>query len=331
MKRITLLLSLCICFSIAQAQFFNAKNPFAHTFSIVARDSVTGEMAVAVQSHWFNVGSIVSWAEAGVGVVATQSFSDPNYGHKGLALMRNGLTAQQALDSLLKLDEGREVRQVAFVDAQGNVAAHTGNKCIAYAKHIKGNQFSVESNMMLGNTVCERMQTAFEKSKGKPLAERMVIALEAAQAVGGDIRGRQSSVLLVVPGKRTGPYDPSMINLRVDDNVEPIKELKRLLQLQRAYQLMNEGDVWVEKNEMDKAMQAYNKAMKMYPNNLEMQYWTAITLCNNKQVDKALPMLKKIYAKEPNWKLLTARLPAVGLLNVSDEEMKKLMNANVKM
>jgi uncharacterized Ntn-hydrolase superfamily protein len=324
MKQTAFVVLLFICFSNAQAQFFSSKNPFAHTFSIVARDSATGELAVAVQSHWFSVGSTVTWAEAGVGVVATQSFTDPNYGHKGLALMRNGLTAQQALDSLLKLDDGRDVRQVAFVDAQGNVAAHTGVKCIAYAKHILGNQFSVESNMMLTNKVCESMQTAFEKSKGQPLAERMVIALEAAQAAGGDIRGKQSSALIVVPGTRIGPYHPSMISLRVEDHAEPIKELKRLLQLQRAYQLMNEGDVWVEKNDMDKAMKAYNAAMKMYPNNLEMQYWTAITLCNNKQFAKALPMLKKIYAKEPNWKLLTARLPAVGLLNVSDEELKKI-------
>ncbi len=308
------------------AQMFRSNNPLAHTFSIVARDSITGEMAVAVQSHWFSVGTAVSWAEAGVGAVATQSFVNKSFGIRGLELLKKGLTSQQALDSLLKNDEGREVRQVAIVDTKGNVATHTGKGCIQYATQIQGNQFSVQSNMMLGNQVSIAMANAFRKSTGKPLGERMLLALEAAQGAGGDIRGQQSAALLIVPAKSEGkPWDERTIDLRVDDSKEPIKELRRLYTVQVAYEHMNKGDLAVEKNDMAGAMNEYNTAMKMIPGNLEMQYWTAITLANNKQVDKALPMLKKIFIKDRNWKELTRRLPPVKLLTVSDADLKRIL------
>ena len=308
------------------AQVFQSDDPLAHTFSIVARDPKTGEMGVAVQSHWFSVGTSVSWAEAGVGAVATQSFVNKSFGIRGLNLLRNGLTSQQALDSLLSTDEGREVRQVAIIDSKGNVATHTGKLCIDYAGYIKGDNFSVQSNMMLTNKVPGAMANAFEKSAGKPLAERMILALEAGQGAGGDIRGRQSAAIIIVPGKSEGkPWDERTVDLRVDDNPEPIKELHRLYNVQVAYQHMNNGDVAVEKNDMAKAMDEYNAAMKMFPGNLEMQYWTAITLANNKQVDKALPILKKVFAKDSNWKELTRRLPKVNLLTVSDADLKKIL------
>src|SRR3954467_2660698 len=162
---------------ISLARVYKVAEPLAHTFSIVARDSATGEMAVGVQSHWFSVGTSVSWGEAGVGVVATQSFIDKSYGPNGLALMKQGYTAQQALDSLLKRDSGREVRQVAFIDNKGNVAVHTGKNCIQYASDIKGTNFSVQSNMMLTDSVCQSMARAFKTSAGKPLAERVLAAL----------------------------------------------------------------------------------------------------------------------------------------------------------
>lgn len=309
-----------------QAQVFTKENPFAHTFSIVARDPDTGEMGVAVQSHWFSVGTAVSWAEAGVGAVATQSFVNKSFGIRGLALLKSGLTAQQALDSLLADDAASGVRQVAIVDINGNVAAHTGGSCIQYATHIVGSQFSVQANMMLNGKVPGAMATAFEKSKGKPLAERMLMALEAAQAAGGDIRGKQSAAVLVVPARSEGkPWDERTVDLRVDDNKEPVKELRRLYNVHLAYEHMNKGDLAVEKNDMANAMNEYNAAMKMFPGNLEMQYWTAITLANGKQVEKALPMLKKIFVKDPNWKELTRRLPAVQLLTVTDAELKKIL------
>jgi uncharacterized Ntn-hydrolase superfamily protein len=177
---------------------FKTDNPLAHTYSIVARDPITGEMGVAVQSHWFSVGTAVSWAEAGVGAVATQSFVNKSFGIRGLQLLKTGLTAQETLDKLLSDDEGREVRQVAIVDNKGNVATHTGKNCIDYAAHIKGNGFSVQSNMMLTDKVCSAMSQAYEKNKNKVLAERMILALEAAQKAGGDIRGQQSAAIIIV-------------------------------------------------------------------------------------------------------------------------------------
>jgi len=326
MKRILMAAIVLFAQDKIQAQVFKTSNALAHTFSIVARDPVTGEMAVAVQSHWFSVGTAVSWAEAGVGAVATQSFVNKSFGIRGLELLKTGLTAQQALDSLLKNDEGREVRQVAIVDTKGNVATHTGKGCIQYATQIQGDQFSVQSNMMLGDQVSNAMAKAYENSAGKPLGERMLLALEAAQNVGGDIRGKQSAALLIVPAKSEGkPWDERTVDIRVDDAKEPIKELRRLYMVSVAYEHMNKGDLAVEKNDMTTAMNEYNAAMKMIPGNLEMQYWTAITLANNKQVDKALPMLKKIFLKDKNWKELTRRLPAVKLLTVSDTDLKRIL------
>ena len=324
--------TIAIAFSLlyflqGKAQVYRNGEPLAHTFSIVARDSATGEMGVAVQSHWFSVGTSVSWAEAGVGAVATQSFTNKSFGVRGLNLLRNGLTAQQALDSLLATDEGRDVRQVAIVDVRGNVATHTGKSCIDYAGHIQGNGFSVQSNMMLTNKVPQVMADAFDKSKGKDLAERLLIALKAAQAAGGDIRGKQSAAIVIVRGKSIGqPWNERLVDLRVDDHQTPIKELERLYTVQVAYEHMNNGDLAVEKADMKKAMEEYNAAMKMFPQNLEMQYWTAITLANNKQIVQAISLFKKVFAADANWKELTRRLPKVKLLTVSNEELNKILN-----
>ncbi len=325
-KLCNLILALLLFPMIPDAQVFNSQSPLAHTYSIVARDPETGEMGVAVQSHWFSVGTAVSWAEAGVGAVATQSFTNKSFGIRGLAFLKNGLTAQQALDSLLVSDEAREVRQVAIVDINGNVAVHTGKKCIQYASHISGNQFSVQANMMQGEKVPSSMVKAYENSRGKPLAERMLLALEAAQAAGGDIRGRQSAAILVVPARSEAkPWDERTTDLRVDDHKEPLKELRRLYGVSVAYEHMNRGDLAIEKNDMKGAMSEYNAAMKMFPDNLEMQYWTAITLANNKELEKAIPMLKKIFARDPNWKELTRRLPSVNLLTVNEAALKKIL------
>ena len=308
------------------AQVYQAKEPLAHTFSIVARDPVSGEMGVAVQSHWFSVGTSVSWAEAGVGAVATQSFTNKSFGVRGLNLLRSGLSAKQALDSLLSTDEGRDVRQVAIVDKEGRVAAHTGKNCIDYAGDSQGKGYSVQANMMLTSKVPKAMADAYEKTGGQPLAERLLAALDAAQGAGGDIRGRQSAAIIIVPAQsKNEPWNERLVDLRVEDNPQPLKELRRLYNVQVAYEHMNNGDLAVEKNNMEKAMQEYRAAMKMFPNNLDMQYWTAITLANNKQVAQALPMLKTIFAKDPNWKELTRRIPKVGLLTVSEGDLKKIL------
>jgi uncharacterized Ntn-hydrolase superfamily protein len=312
--------------NISFAQFFKKDEALAHTFSIVARDAKTGEMAVGVQSHWFSVGTAVPWGEAGVGVVATQSFVNKSYGPKGLALIKAGKTAPEALQQLLAQDEGREVRQVAMIDTNGNVNAHTGKNCIDFAAHIVGKNYSVQSNMMLNNKVCPAMVKAFESSEGQPLAERVLLALQAAQAVGGDIRGKQSAAILVVAGRSTGQiWNDKLIDLRVDDNDLPLAEMERLLKLFRAYEHMDKGDLATEKNDMKLAMEEYGTAMKMFPKNLEMQYWTAITLANNKKVKDAVVMLQKIYKEDANWRELTKRLTKVNLLTASETDLKELI------
>lgn len=327
MKKITVLIYLYCAFVSTEisAQTFFGNEPLAHTFSIVARDPLTGEMGVAVQSHWFSVGSIVAWGEAGVGVVATQSFVNPSFGQRGLELLKTGKTAQEVVDELIASDEGRDVRQLAIVDSKGNSAGYTGAKCISEAGHIVGENYSVQANMMLNNSVWGEMSKAFEKTKG-PLAERLIASLEAAQKEGGDIRGKQSACLLVVKGEATGNlWEDRLIDLRVEDNPEPIDEIKRLLKVYRAYEHMNKGDLAVEKNDMKLAMEEYNAAMKMFPENLEMKYWTAVTLANTGEVKKALPMFKEIFAADKNWKELTKRLPSVGLLTVSDEILTSIL------
>ncbi|ARS34159.1 DUF1028 domain-containing protein [Pontibacter actiniarum] len=309
----------------AKAQAFKAEEPLAHTYSIVARDPKTGELAVGVQSHWFSVGTAVPWAEAGVGAVATQSFTNKSFGPRGLALLKEGKTPEEALAILLADDEGREVRQVAIIDAQGRVAAHTGKQCIRYAGDITGKNFSVQANMMLTDKVWPAMAKAFEKSEGQPLAERVLLALQAAEQAGGDIRGKQSAALVVVPGQKAEPWEAKTIDLRVDDSDKPLEELERLLQVYRAYEHMNKGDLAVEKGQMKEAMQEYGKAEAMFPNNLEMKYWHAIGLANSGQIEEAARLLREVYKKDENWRELTSRLPEVGLLDVSKQQMEKLM------
>jgi uncharacterized Ntn-hydrolase superfamily protein len=285
-----------------------------HTYSIVARDPATGELGVAVQSHWFSVGPIVAWAEAGVGAIATQSFVDPSYGKNGLDLMRDGKSAPDTLKDLLAKDEGREVRQVAMIDAQGRVEAWTGKNDIQAAGHIVGKNFSVQANLMLNDKVWPAMARAFESTRGD-LADRMLAALDAAQAVGGDIRGRQSAALIVVTGKPTGQaWKDRTFDLRVDDSPEPLKELRRLVRLQRAYNHMNAGDLAVEKKDNEAALREYSAAERLVPGNAEMIYWHAVALVNMGRVDESLPLFRKVFAMDRNWVTLTPRLPKAGLL-----------------
>jgi uncharacterized Ntn-hydrolase superfamily protein len=284
------------------------------TYSIVARDPETGELGVAVQSHWFSVGPIVPWAEAGVGAVATQSFVDPSYGPLGLALMKAGKPAPEALEALLAADEHPAVRQVAMIDAQGRVAAHTGDNAIIAAGHHVGENYSVQANLMEHPTVWPAMAEAFESAQGD-LAERMMRALEAAQAEGGDIRGRQSAAILVVSGKPTGnSWVDRIYDLRVEDHPEPLAELRRLLHLARAYREMNAGDESMTINDVGAAVEHYNAAAEMEPESAEMVYWAAVTLAGVGKVDEALPRFEKAFAADPRWAVLTPRLPAAGLL-----------------
>lgn len=312
--------------SILAGQTFYGNNPLAHTYSIVARDTVTGEMGVAVQSHWYSVGTIVSWGEAGVGVIATQSFVNPSFGPRGLELLKQGLTAQQVLKLLIEADEGRDVRQVAILDVKGNVAAHTGKKCIEDAGHIVGNNYSVQANMMLNDKIWPAMSNSIENSEG-PLAERLLLALEAAEEAGGDIRGKQSAAILVVKPKSSGQvWLDRKVDIRIDDNPEPLKELRRTLKVHTAYEHMNSGDLAIEHNDMDLAMKEYSAAEEMFPDNEEMKYWHAVTLANIGKVDESLPLFKEVFLKNNNWVTLTPRLIKSQLLTVSENELKKILS-----
>jgi uncharacterized Ntn-hydrolase superfamily protein len=305
---------------------FHSEEPLVHTYSIVARDSVTGEMGVAVQSHWFSVGSVVSWAEAGVGAVATQSMVNISFGPRGLALLKQGKSAKEVLKILVDSDEGRDYRQLAIVDAQGTVAVYTGQKCIPDAGHTAGEQFSVQANLMLNDRIWPAMANAYRQAEG-PLAERMIAALEAGQKEGGDIRGRQSATILVVRGESTGKiWEDRLIDLRVEDHPEPIEEIKRVLQVHRAYEYMNRGDLAMEKKDVEGALRLYGAAEAMFPENLEMKFWHAVSLVNIGRMDDALPVFKIIFKEDPNWRLLTERLPGVGLLNVSSVDLEKILS-----
>lgn len=297
-----------------------------HTFSIVARDSVTGEMGVAVQSHWFSVGSVVPWGEAGVGVVATQSLAEVSYGPLGLELMRAGKSAPRALNALLTADEHPEWRQVAMIDANGTVAVHTGASCIAKAGHHAGAQYSVQANLMEKNTVWDAMANAYERTGGD-LAERMLAALEAAQNEGGDIRGKQSAAILIVKAESSGrPWADTVIDLRIEDHPHPVAELRRLVRLNRAYNLMNRGDEHVAEGDMTAAMEAYNGALALAPGLAELQFWAAVTMFTEGNQAEALAYFKQVFAQDENWVEVVRRLPAAGLLPDDGETVEKILS-----
>lgn len=312
---------------ISDGQVYDNENPLAHTFSIVAIDTTTGEMAAAVQSHWFSVGTIVVWGKSGVGVVATQSFVNPAYGPDGLKLMEQDYSAREALKKLVEEDPGQKYRQVAFLNKKGEIAAHTGKSCIESANHIIGNNYSVQANMMLNDNVVPAMAEAFEKNNSLPLPERIITVLQAAQKAGGDIRGKQSAALIVVnPKPVNNIWQDKKIDLRIDDHKNPIEELSRLLKVHRAYEHMNKGDLAIEHGEMNKALEEYAAAEALFPDNLEMKYWKAIALANNNRTGEALPIFQYIFKKDKNWLLLTKRLPKAGLLDVSEEDYNRITN-----
>ncbi len=286
------------------------------TYSIVARDPSTGQLGVAVQSHWFSVGPVVPWAEAGVGAIATQSLVKIDYGPDGLALLKSGMAPLDALGNMLLADSGREVRQVAIVDAQGRVASHTGSKCIAYASHITGEAFSVQANLMEDSTVPRAMAEAYRKNSALPFAERMLSALVAAEGQKGDIRGKQSAAILIVSGqKQQKSWQGKIMELRIEDHPAPLDELARVIRLANAYDFMNRGDLYSEHAMWDSAAWAYGSAEKIAPEVMELPFWHAVTLTSQGRVDEALPIFQRVFAAEPGrWDVLVPRLVNSGLL-----------------
>jgi uncharacterized Ntn-hydrolase superfamily protein len=296
-----------------------------HTYSIVARDPATGQMGVAVQSHWFSVGSVVPWAEAGVGAVATQSLVDASYGPLALQMLKAGRSPEDALRGLITADAGSAVRQVGIVDAEGRVAVHTGSGCIPEAGHHPGDGYTCQANLMEKNTVWDAMARAYESAEGE-FADRLLAALEAAQAEKGDIRGMQSAAILIVAAKATGrPWEDRIMDLRVEDSPHPLAELRRLVTVHRAYQHMNAGDMAMEHSDTEAARREYGAAEALMPDNLEMAYWHAVALANAGDVEGSLPIFGRIFKQDAKWAVLTPRLVEVKLLTVSDADLERIL------
>jgi uncharacterized Ntn-hydrolase superfamily protein len=324
--RSAVLLALCVA-APAFAQTPPPGQP-VHTFSIVAVDSATGQIGVAVQSHWFSVGAAVPWAEPGVGAVATQSFIDPSYGPRGLFLMRTGTSGPDALAALLRADPDSQVRQIAMIDRFGHVAAHTGSRDIPAAGQHVGRWYSVQANLMRNETVWPAMAEAFESATGD-LADRMLAALDAAQEAGGDIRGRQSAALIVVSGDPNDAPWQRIFDLRVDDHPEPLVELRRLLRMARAYNAATDGDNSVAAGQIDSALASYRRASELLPDsatNGELIYWVAVTLADLGRVDESIPLFRRAFQQDLSWAELLPRLPGAGLLRADEATLERILH-----
>jgi uncharacterized Ntn-hydrolase superfamily protein len=296
------------------------------TYSIVARDQATGELGAAVQSHWFAAGELVLWAESGVGAVATQALVEVSHGPLGLALMREGMSAPDAVRTRVEADEGRENRQFAMVDAQGRAAAHTGARCIREAGHRTGDGYSVQANMMLNATVWDAMASAYESSAAPDLAHRLLDALDAAEAEGGDIRGRQAAGILVVratPSER--PWEDVLVSIRVDDHPEPLPELRRLVDLKVAYDRLDQAEKLEERGDLEAAFAEQRAAREAFPRNEEIAFWTAVSLAEKGRVDEACDTIRVAFRSYPGWEELLRRLARDGFLGASTETLERLL------
>ena len=275
------------------------------TYSIVARDPETGQLGVAVQSHWFSVGSVVSWAEPGVGAVATQSVAEPAYGPRLLELLRGGESPSNAVQGLLDADEQARFRQVAVVDATGRLAVHTGEACIQFAGDAQGEGFSAQANMMASPRVWRAMADAYSGSSG-PLARRLLTALRAAEGEGGDVRGRQSAALVVV-GPEGEPWE-RVAELRIEDDPEPLDQLARLVDLREAYSLADEADELAGQGRHTEAAERYRGASDLAPDNPELLFWGGLGIAQEGDVGRGAELVRRAIKVNPGWGELLARL-----------------------
>lgn len=300
-------------------------NKLVTTYSIIAVDSKHGEMGGAVQSHYFSVGSVVLWALPGAGVVVTQAMVNPDFGPSGLKLLESGFAPEKVLKKMVDNDIGRELRQAAVINSSGESSAYTGKNCIAEAGHLTGKGYSVQANMMMRNTVWHAMESAFLTAKGR-LAERLLSALEAAEGEGGDIRGRQSACIRIVSTEKKGEvFKDYPLDLRVEDNAEPLMEMRRLLNIHRAYEHAGFGDAALEKNNIEKALAEYSYAEKLDPKNNELKYWHGLALAGSGRVEDALDILREVYKNYSSWRELTRRVAEAGIIRIDAETLKKII------
>ena len=275
------------------------------TYSIVARDSATGELGVAVQSHWFSVGSVVVGGLAGVGAIATQASSNRSFKHLGLGMLRDGMTAAEASLALRKGDPAIEHRQFAIVDASGRAVAFTGSACMGEAGQYSGDGFTCQANIMRNDTVWATMARTFEQSSGT-LTSRLLAALDAAQGAGGDLRGQQSAAILVVPADGT-PSD-SIVDLRVEDHPTPLVELRRLVTLGGAYRLADDADDLVALGDFTAAADRYVAANEIAPDNDELRFWAGLGLISAGVPERGIELLRASIASDASWHELLIRL-----------------------
>jgi len=296
MRKNLFVLALALALAAVCAQ---AESPKGGTFSIVAFDPVNQDWGVAVASKFFAVGSAVPWAKAGVGAVATQAWVNTSLGPRGLALLEQGADAETALKILVASDSGRAQRQVGIVDAKGNAATYTGEKCNAWAGGVEGVNFVCQGNILAGEKVVKAMAKAFETGKGE-LAERLLAALEAGDVAGGDSRGRQSAAILVVrSGGGYGGWDDRYLDTRVDDNPQPIKELRRMLGTGLTMATLYGASTLRMKGKLDQAVSAMEKAVERYPKSGECWYDYACYLSLSGNKVEALAALKKALVLTP--------------------------------
>src|SRR6267143_2878132 len=318
-------MSTLVRFLLGLVVVFTLVAPAQATFSIVARDPETGDLGVAVQSHYFSVGAIAPWAEPGVGAVATQSLIEVSYGPKGLQMMSSGRGAKQTLEELLSQDPNKEVRQVAMIDSRGDVMAWTGKKCIPAAGDHVGTQYSVQANLMSNDRVWPAMAEAYENTKGD-LATRLLAALDAGQGAGGDIRGQQSAAIVIVKGKRSNkPWQDRIMDLRVEDDPHPIAELRRLVKTWRAYRNVDQGDAYATEGKIEDAMKSYAEGARLAPGNDEIIFWQAASLWQLGREKEATPLFRKVFARDHRWVELVPRLVPAGLLKDDPESIKRIL------
>ena len=295
------------------------------TYSIVARDPANGDLGVAVQSHWFAAGD-VCWARSGVGAAATQAMALIDHGPLALDLLAEGMSADEALRARLEADEHAQVRQVAAVDSSGRVAVHTGADCIREAGHVTGDGFSCQANMMRRDTVWNAMASAFASTAGD-LADRMLAALDAAEAEGGDLRGRQAARILVVraqPAEK--PWEDVLVDLRLDDHPDPLPELRRLLDSKRAYDHQSAAEEAATAGDLERAENETMAALKRSPGNPEISFWAAVGMATIGMIREAREeMLPVAFAADPGWSELLRRLGDQRLLNLTPEIVSALL------